>query len=224
LQDLGRVEEALERAREAHAIYARLAAARPDRYEADLAASLNNLGNRLGELGRFEEALERARESHAIRARLAELNPLRGTNELLDSEVWLQFLAWHAGSGDAELPATWSQGVRRTGLPFHKREWLVAKHALVEACIRHSKRAGSGVENMDAVVASFEAMPPHQRRPLEPYHLIAAAYLAQHVPNAERIAVYGQAWRSFLNTHGNRMPGTMTETLRRLDCAPSAGG
>jgi hypothetical protein len=186
--------------------------------------SLNNLGNHLSELGRFEEALARAREAHAIYARLAELNPLRYADNLLSSELSLRFLAWHAGSGDPELLATLLKRARQTELPIHRRELLVAWHAMVEACLWDRDRAGSGIEKMEAVVASFAAMPSHQRRPLEPYHLIAAAYLVQHAPNPGLVAAYGQAWRHFLNAHGNRMPGTVTETLQRLDCAPPAGG
>jgi glycosyltransferase involved in cell wall biosynthesis/tetratricopeptide (TPR) repeat protein len=223
LSEMGRFEEALVRAGEAHAIYPRLAAARPDRYEADLALSLNNLGVRLSELGRSEEALARAREAHASYARLAELNPLRYAYGLLSSELWLQFLAWHAGLGDRELLATWPERARQTELPARRRELLVAWHAMVEGCFWDRDRAGSGIEKMEAVVASFAAMAPHQRRPLEPYHLIAAAYLTQHAPNPERTAAYGQAWRNFLDAHGNRMPGTVTETLKRLNCASPAG-
>lgn len=186
----------------------------------DLARSLNNTGVRLEDLGRFEEASERAREAHAIYTRLADLNPLRYADDLLRSELWLQFLAWHARSGDPELPATWAQRARQTELPDHRRELLVAWHALVEACLWDHDRPGSGIEKMDAVVASFATMAAHQRRPLEPYHLIAAAYLAQHAPNLERAEAYAQAWRNFLDAHGNHMPATVTESLKGLNCAP----
>ena len=47
LSDLGRREEALERAEEASDLYRELAAARPDAFRPDLAMSLNNLASRL---------------------------------------------------------------------------------------------------------------------------------------------------------------------------------
>ena len=223
LSALGRFEEALERAREAHAIRTRLAAARPDRYEADLATSLNNLGSHLSALGRFEEALERTREAHAIYARLAELRPLRHADDMLTSELSLQFLAWQAGSAEVELLNTWLDRARQTELSLHRRDLLVAEHAMVEGCLSHRARVGHAIERMEAVAASFSATPPHQRRSLEPYHLIAAAYLSQHAPNRDAQTAYGQAWRNFLDAHGNRVPGSITESLRRLDCGLPTG-
>ena len=53
----------------------RLAADRPDAFLPDLAASLNNLGNRLSELGRREDALAVTREAVEICRRLAADRP-----------------------------------------------------------------------------------------------------------------------------------------------------
>ena len=54
---------ALAATEEAVAIYRELAAARPDAFRPDLAATLNNLGNRLDALGRREEALAATEEA-----------------------------------------------------------------------------------------------------------------------------------------------------------------
>ena len=75
LAALGRREEALAAAEEAVAIYRRLAAARPDAFEPDLAASLSNLGSRLSAIGRREEALAATEEAVAIYRRLAAARP-----------------------------------------------------------------------------------------------------------------------------------------------------
>ena len=75
LANASRPEEALAAAGEAVEIRRRLAAARPDAFEPDLAMSLNNLGNRLSELRRAEEALAAAGEAVEIRLRLAAARP-----------------------------------------------------------------------------------------------------------------------------------------------------
>ena len=72
---MGRREEALETAGEAVAIRRQLAEASPAAYLPDLAGSLNNLANRLGESGRREEALETAGEAVALYRQLAEASP-----------------------------------------------------------------------------------------------------------------------------------------------------
>ena len=63
LSALGRPEEALPRTQEAVDAYRELAAANPDRYQANLAASLFDLGVRFFRLGRPEEALPRTQEA-----------------------------------------------------------------------------------------------------------------------------------------------------------------
>ena len=75
LHGLGQREEALAATEEAVAIRRRLAAARPDAFEPDLALSLTNLGAFLSNLGRREEALAATEEAVAIRRRLAEARP-----------------------------------------------------------------------------------------------------------------------------------------------------
>ncbi|MEV0941767.1 tetratricopeptide repeat protein, partial [Micromonospora wenchangensis] len=75
LANAGQREQALTPAEEATNIYRRLAETNPDAYLPNLAASLNNLGNRLAELGRPEQALTPAQEAVRIRRRLAETNP-----------------------------------------------------------------------------------------------------------------------------------------------------
>jgi tetratricopeptide (TPR) repeat protein len=75
LSYLGRREEALLAAQEAVDIYRELAAARPDAFRPDLAASLNNVANRLSDLGRREEALQAAQDAVEIRRELAAARP-----------------------------------------------------------------------------------------------------------------------------------------------------
>ncbi|HMH53687.1 MAG TPA: hypothetical protein VK548_25870, partial [Candidatus Acidoferrum sp.] len=186
---------------------------------------LNNLGGHLSDLGRFEEALERAREAHAIYARLAEARPLRWADSLLTSGLWTQFLEWHAGSGDRRILASWPDRAARAELRAHRRPLLLGWHAMVEACFEDRDRAGSGIEKMRVVANTFATMVPHQREPLELYHLLATAYLVRYAPpSPECRAAYAQAWQDFLNTHGNRMPAIVTETLKKLKCAPPESG
>ena len=61
-------------AQEVHRLRA-LAAANPAAYEPDLARSLNNLSNRLGEVGRRDEGLAAITEAVAVYRRLAAANP-----------------------------------------------------------------------------------------------------------------------------------------------------
>jgi len=56
-------------------MHEKLAAARPDAFLPDLAASLNNLANRLSELGRREEALAAGQRAAEIREKLAAARP-----------------------------------------------------------------------------------------------------------------------------------------------------
>ncbi|MBY0275544.1 tetratricopeptide repeat protein, partial [Candidatus Binatia bacterium] len=71
----GRREDAVAAAQEALDLHRRLAKARPDAFEPDLATSLNNLGAMLSDLGRREDALAAAQEALTIRRRLANARP-----------------------------------------------------------------------------------------------------------------------------------------------------
>jgi tetratricopeptide (TPR) repeat protein len=75
LGNAGRAEEALAATTEAADIYRRLAAARPDAFEPDLAASLTSLGAVLSELGRREDALAVTAEAADLYRRLAAARP-----------------------------------------------------------------------------------------------------------------------------------------------------
>jgi hypothetical protein len=75
LSELGRREEALDKAHEAVRIREQLAKARPDAFLPDLAMSLNNLANRLSGLGRREEALDKALEAVRLYEQLAKARP-----------------------------------------------------------------------------------------------------------------------------------------------------
>jgi hypothetical protein len=75
LSDAGQRGEALDVARRATDIYEGLATANPAAYLPDLAASLNNLANRLSDAGQRGEALDVARRATDIREGLATANP-----------------------------------------------------------------------------------------------------------------------------------------------------
>ena len=64
LADLGRREDALAAIAEAAGIYRELAAARPDAFGPDLAASLDNLSSDLADLGRAGGRAGRDRGGH----------------------------------------------------------------------------------------------------------------------------------------------------------------
>src|ERR1700724_3463926 len=65
---LAAIEQAVELRRE-------LATSQPDAFRPDLAMSLNNLSNRLGELGRREEALAAIEQAGEVRRELASSRP-----------------------------------------------------------------------------------------------------------------------------------------------------
>jgi tetratricopeptide (TPR) repeat protein len=75
LANANRPEEALAADGEAAQILRRLAAARPDEFEPDLAEVLNNLGMTLSQLGRREEALGATGEAAEVFRRLAAAQP-----------------------------------------------------------------------------------------------------------------------------------------------------
>jgi tetratricopeptide (TPR) repeat protein len=82
---LGRPADALPVTEESVAIRRELAAANPDRYLPDLAASLSNLGIWFSELGRPADALPAEQEAVAIRRELAAANPDRYRPDLAAS-------------------------------------------------------------------------------------------------------------------------------------------
>jgi len=263
LSNLGRLEEGLSRAREAHMIYERLAKARPDRFDCDLAMSLHNLASHLSESGLFELALDRSTDAYVIRLRLAKARPNRyesdladtlgglarhlsnlglfqegfdrirevaeidarlaklvsNYNEIFDHELLMHFLAWHLHSCDKDMLATWLERSHQVEIPVYLRQRLEALYTLLMACIQDEQSPGGGTQNMELFVTSFEAIPPNERHQLELYRLIATGYQAQYVPSPERTAAFDMVWRSFLEVHGNRIPPSVTETLRRLNCA-----
>jgi hypothetical protein len=85
LADAGRQEDALAAIQDAADIYRELAAAHPDPFCSDLAASLTSLSNRLADLGRREEALAAIEEAVTIRRELAARWPRAYRHELEES-------------------------------------------------------------------------------------------------------------------------------------------
>jgi len=75
LSELGRREEALDKAQEAVRIREQLAKAKPDAFLPGLAMSLNVLAISLSELGRRDEALGKAQEAARIYEQLAKAGP-----------------------------------------------------------------------------------------------------------------------------------------------------
>ena len=60
---MGQREAALASTQEAVNLYRKLAQARPDAFEPDLAMSLENLARRIREVGRFDQAVQVAQET-----------------------------------------------------------------------------------------------------------------------------------------------------------------
>ncbi len=83
LSDVGRRDDALEKAQQAARIYGELAASNPDAFLPDVAMSLNNLATMLRAVGRRDDALEKAQEAARIHGELAASNP----------DVFLPYLA-----------------------------------------------------------------------------------------------------------------------------------
>ena len=75
LDQVGRYQEALDATQEAVTLCRALAADNPAAHQADLAAALNNLGNRLDQVGRYQEALDATQEAVTLRRALAADNP-----------------------------------------------------------------------------------------------------------------------------------------------------
>ena len=114
LSDLGRREEALERAEEAESIYQQLAARQPDALLPRHATSLDNLALMLSELGRREEALERATQAERIRRQLAESRPLAVLSDHANSLNNLAIMLSALGRNDQALEhAAAAERIRR---------------------------------------------------------------------------------------------------------------
>jgi tetratricopeptide (TPR) repeat protein len=77
LSELARHGDALNAEQEAVTVYRELAAANPERYRTDLAATLNNLSVTLSELGRPAEALPITEETVTVYRELAAASPDR---------------------------------------------------------------------------------------------------------------------------------------------------
>jgi Tetratricopeptide repeat len=91
-----------------------LAAVEPDLFERKLAASLNNLSNRLGEAGRAEEGLAAAEESVEIRRRHADADPAVFEPDLARSLNNVSLLLGAMGrDADGLLAAEESTEIRR---------------------------------------------------------------------------------------------------------------
>jgi len=109
---LGRREAALEAAEEAVRLRRDLAAARPDAFTPDLAASLNNLAALLSALGRREAALAAAEEAVRLYRDLAAARPDAFTPDLARSLWVLGDLLAEAGHSEQAL-STLREGVAR---------------------------------------------------------------------------------------------------------------
>ncbi|WP_448187953.1 tetratricopeptide repeat protein [Azospirillum sp. sgz301742] len=105
LAAVGDEKSALAAIREAVAVFRRLAAANPARFEADLATSLNTLSNGLSDAGDGTTALAAIREAVEIRRRLAAANPACFEVVLAQSLNNLSNRLSDAGDGAAALAA-----------------------------------------------------------------------------------------------------------------------
>jgi tetratricopeptide (TPR) repeat protein len=105
LRELGRREDALAAAEEAVRLYRALAAARPDAFAPNLAASLNNVANGLSALGRREDALAAAEEAVRLRRGLAAARPDAFTPDLALSLNNVAAMLGNLGQWDGALAA-----------------------------------------------------------------------------------------------------------------------
>jgi tetratricopeptide (TPR) repeat protein len=126
LSELGRREEALDKAQEAVRIYEQLAKARPDAFLPDLAMSLHNLANTLMDLGRREEALDKAQKAVRIYEPLAKARPDAFLPKLATSYGTLSAILWRM-ERHAEAAATYAQGIRAITPLFQKLPMAFAK-------------------------------------------------------------------------------------------------
>jgi tetratricopeptide (TPR) repeat protein len=85
LSGVGQYESALDHAGQALEIRRKLAEARPDRFEPDLATSLNNYASHLRAVGQYESGLEHALQALEIHRKLAEARPERFEPDLATS-------------------------------------------------------------------------------------------------------------------------------------------
>lgn len=103
---LGRRAEALPPTQRAVELYERLARADPDRYDADLASALNDLGVRFYELGRTDEALQPTRRAVELREQLALTHPDRFNPDLARSLINLGIRYSELGRPEEALSPT----------------------------------------------------------------------------------------------------------------------
>ena len=105
--------------------FRRLVAANPARYEPDLAASLNNLSNRMSDTGDAAGALEAVREAVEIRRRLAAASPTRYEPDLAGSLSVLSDRLEERGQTEAAIEAT-EEALRR--LRPHAEQYPDSEH------------------------------------------------------------------------------------------------
>jgi len=173
LGDAGDNAGALAASREAVHIWRRLAAARPARFEPDLAGSLNNLSIRLSAAGDNAGALAASRETVLIRRRLAAANPARFEPNLARSLNNLSNRLSDAGDNAAALAAI------REAADIYRR--LAAANParfepdLASSLNNLSSRLSDVGDNAAARAASREAVDTNRR--------LAAANPARFEPN-----------------------------------------
>jgi tetratricopeptide (TPR) repeat protein len=178
LSRVGRPEEALACAEEALEIrrwrfFADPMPVDPTAYRADLADSLNNLGNRLSELGRKEEALAPVEEAITIRRRLAEADPATHLPDLAMSVNNLGILLAGIGRWDESLcPAEEATDIYRHLAEVEPAAYLPDLAMSVNNLGASRSQAGRGEE---ALAATEEAVAIRRR--------LAEVNPAAHLPD-----------------------------------------
>jgi tetratricopeptide (TPR) repeat protein len=176
LAQTGRTAEALPPAQEAVEIRRELAAANPDRYRPDLAASLSNLGVWLSALGRMAEALPVTQEAVKIRRELGGAYPEQyrshQATSLSNLALWLSALGRPA---EALPPAQEAVEIRREQAAAYAD--------------RYRPDLAASLINLGVMLSALgrpaEALPP-AREAVEAYQELAAAYPDRYRPELAR--------------------------------------
>ena len=184
-------ESGLEHARQALKIRRKLAKARPDEFEPDLATSLSNLANHLSEVGQYESGLEHAREALEIRRKLAEAKPDRFQPDLAAS---LSNYASHlsdVGQYESGLKyARQALEIRRKlaeARPdrFEPDLFSLACNLSILQWLAGSSSEGDGFEDLCVIPGS---MPLHRRHAAE----VRTAFVTALTSEPERAAAFAE--------------------------------
>lgn len=220
LHHRGKYREGLALANQSSDFAVRLAQGHTDRYVELRPTAFRALVTCLADSGSLASARLKASEVCELVRQLSARYP-KFLPALLRDELRLFWLAWLSDTVDEgilSLHASWNARAAQAEMLEHERNHLLAGRAVVEGCYLHAQAARQAVEAMGEFLQIHQAARPHQRHLFETDQLIATGYLFQHAPDHSVPSSFAELWTAFRSGHGNSVPITVIETLKRLNC------